>query len=61
MKQAGLSQTQVAGALEVSRTTLFYRLSGARPFNVDELEKLAPLVGREPESFYTQASSEDAA
>lgn len=57
-EKSGLTLKQLAEATEIPRTTLFYRLRGKRPFDVDQLEKIAPVLGCKPEQFYrTQDAS----
>lgn len=42
---AGKSQLSVSEASGIPRTTLLRRLSGVSPFTVDELQRIADLLG----------------
>lgn len=48
---SGLSVRQVAAGSGINRTTLQDRINNVRPFNTDELARVAAVLGIDPGSF----------
>lgn len=57
IRDAGLSRSAVARATNIARTSLYYRLTGTRPFDVDELEAIGKVVGRDYKTFLAEVAA----
>lgn len=51
LKEAGLTQRQVAKRTGIKLSTLNTRLTGSHPFNVAELDRIARILGVAPHTF----------
>lgn len=57
LKEAGIAQRDAASRTGLPITTLSRRLTGNSPFNIDELEIIADLLGRPVSDFIPQAAA----
>ena len=60
LKDAGLTQREVAKRTGIKLATLNSRLTGARPFNVVELEAIARLLDIPASTFLTPTEADAA-
>jgi hypothetical protein len=56
IKSGGYSVNAMAEATQIPRVTLIRRLSGATPFNTNELDSIASALGCSPADFYADAA-----
>lgn len=53
LAELGLTQKDVADALNIAQPTANQKINNIRPMDLDEAEKLASLLNLEPEEFKT--------